>query len=240
MMSQRRLARGKWCAGLTSALAVAMAVAFIVRGTGAAAAIVPDGRAAVAMQQYFSGRTMARQYSASRRLEASGHGLQAWMHARTDFSEGSGLLYEVTAQGGSGFIRARVLQSILDEEQRVIARGAAATIAITADNYDFTPQGINDDGLAVIAMRPLRKDRALIKGRMFLTTDGDLRRVEGQLAASPSFWVRRVDLVRSYRRINGVLMPVSLESTAQLRLLGASEMRMTYEYSRIDEQPVSD
>jgi hypothetical protein len=37
-----------------------------------------------------------------------------------------------------------------------------------------------------------------------------------------------------------VLMPVSLETTAQLRLLGASELRMTYQYSRVDEQPVDE
>ena len=128
---------------------------------------------------------------------------------------------------------------MLDEERDLIARGAASSVAISTDNYTFTPEGINEDGLAVVAMRPLRKDRPLIAGRMFLTIDGELRRVEGQLAKSPSFWVTRANVIRRYRRINGVLMPVSLETTAQLRLLGPSTMRMTYHYSRIDEQPVS-
>ena len=57
---------------------------------------------------------------------------------------------------------------------------------------------------------------------------------------NPSFWVTRVNLVRSYRRINGVIMPVSLDTTAQLRLLGASALRMTYRYSHIDERLVVD
>jgi hypothetical protein len=92
----------------------------------------------------------------------------------------------------------------------------------------------------VVGMRPLRKDRGLIAGRMVMTVDGDLQRVEGRLAKNPSFWVTRVNVVRSYRRINGVLMPVSLDTTAQLRLMGASELRMTYRYSRVDERPVHD
>ena len=90
------------------------------------------------------------------------------------------------------------------------------------------------------AIRPLRKDRALIAGKIFLTVDGDLLRLEGQLAKTPSFWVTRVNVVRSYRRINGVLMPVSLDTTARLRLLGSAVLRMTYRYSQIDERAVDD
>jgi hypothetical protein len=40
--------------------------------------------------------------------------------------------------------------------------------------------------------------------------------------------------------INGVRMPVSLETKAQLRLLGSSALRMTYRYSVIDEQIIDD
>ena len=49
-----------------------------------------------------------------------------------------------------------------------------------------------------------------------------------------------MNVVRSYRRINGVLMPVSLDTTAQLRLLGSSALRMTYRYVQIDERAVID
>jgi hypothetical protein len=52
--------------------------------------------------------------------------------------------------------------------------------------------------------------------------------------------VTRVNVVRSYRRINGVPMPVSLETTAKLRLLGSSALRMTYRYVEVDERTVVD
>ena len=199
-----------------------------------------DQRAAAAMQHFLARPTMAHQYSASRRLEASGCGRQGWLDVQTEFTASSGLFYQVKAEGGSGYIRSRVLRSLLDEEQDLIARNRSATVALSAENYQFTPEGLNDEGLVIVQMQPLRKERPLIAGRMFLTVDGDLVRVEGWLAKNPSFWVTRVNVVRSYRRINGVLMPVSLDTTAQLRLFGSSALRMTYRYARIDERAVID
>jgi hypothetical protein len=64
--------------------------------------------------------------------------------------------------------------------------------------------------------------------------DGALVRLQGRLAKSPSFWVKNVDIVRSYERIDGHVVPVALQTTAQVRLLGEATLRMTYVYSEID------
>jgi hypothetical protein len=75
---------------------------------------------------------------------------------------------------------------------------------------------------------------------MFLNpTDGTLVRLQGRLAKSPSFWLKNVDIVRIYERINGTVVPVALETKAQLRLLGTATLRMTYLYSEIDGQPLA-
>jgi hypothetical protein len=121
------------------------------------------------MHQFLARPRLAHQYCASRRLEASGSGHRAWLDVQTDFALASGLQYSVTAEGGSGYIRTRVLRSLLEEEQRLIARGRASTVAISTDNYQFTPDGLDEHGFAVVRLRPLRKDRSLIVGRMFLT-----------------------------------------------------------------------
>jgi hypothetical protein len=202
------------------------------------AAGVTNSTAVAAMQAFLTRPATPHEYSASRRLEASGSGQRAWLDVRTDFTFASGFVYDVTGEGGSGLIRSRILRSLLDEEQRLIASGGAPRVALSPANYEFSAEGINEEGLAIVRIQPLRKDRSLIAGRLFLTVDGDLRRVEGRLAKNPSFWITRVNVVRTYRRINGVLMPVSLDTTAQLRLLGSSALRMTYRYSHIDEQPV--
>ena len=195
--------------------------------------------AETAMQKFLSRPPATHQYRASRRLEATGSGQRAWMDARTDFSPAEGLRYEVTAEGGSGIIRSRVLRSLLDEEQRLASDGGSR-VALSTENYRFTSAGLDDDGLAIVTMKPLRKDRALIDGRLVLTDEGDLVRVEGRLVKNPSFWLTRVMLVRSYRRLNGVLVPVSLQSTAQMRLLGRSTLHMTYRYSEVDDRLVEE
>ena len=59
-------------------------------------------------------------------------------------------------------------------------------------------------------------------------------RLEGRLAKNPSFWVKNVDIVRAYQRIDGVVLPISLESAAQLRMFGSATLRMTYSYMEVD------
>jgi hypothetical protein len=226
--------------GRTGCLCLAVAFTMNPAPLRPAPAKSVDPRAAAAMQGFLDRAPRANQYIASRRLEASGVGHEGWLDVQTEFTAASGFFYQVTAEGGSGYIRSRVLRSLLEEEQSLIARNRTATVAISADNYQLTPEGLDENGLAVVRMRPLRKERSLIVGRIFLTVDGDLVRVEGRLAKNPSFWVTRVNVVRSYRRINGVPMPVSLETTAKLRLLGSSALRMTYRYVQVDERTVVD
>ena len=69
-------------------------------------------------------------------------------------------------------------------------------------------------------------------------TDGALVRLEGRLARSPSFWVKDVDIVRTYERVGGIIVPVALESKAQVRFLGEASLRMTYVYSEIEGRPL--
>jgi hypothetical protein len=200
---------------------------------------MPNPATLSALEMFLSRPTAVHPYRASRRLEASGSGQRGWLDVHTALTVASGMQYEVMAEGGSGYIRTRVLRSLLNEEQRLIAQGKESTVAISTGNYEFRPEGINDEGLGVVSLRPLRKDRSLINGRMFLTIlNGDLVRVEGRLARNPSFWLTGVNVVRSYQRIEDAIMPVSLETNGRLRLLGSSSLRMTYHYSHIDERVV--
>jgi hypothetical protein len=180
------------------------------------------------------------EYRATRRLEAENGDRRGWLEAITSYSAQTGFRYEVTAEGGSGYIRNRVLRAVLDGERDAITRGEIARSALDRNNYSFEMRGVEHDGLAAVLLTPLRKDRVLVTGTMFLQpSDGDIVRLQGRLVKSPSFWVKDVDILRSYERIGGVSVPVALESKAQLRLFGPASMRMTYAYTEIDGRPVS-
>jgi len=177
-------------------------------------------------------------YRALRRLEVRNRRLSeaAWMHVRTEADAG-GFRYEIVGQGGSGYVRDRLFMPALETEQKMW--GAGDQGALTLDNYTFEDRGAESSGLAWIGVTPRRKDVMLVKGSIFLRPDdGDLVRVEGALARTPSFWTRNVEIVRSYERIGGVRVPVRLESTASVRIAGTSTFTMTYEYESINGKPI--
>jgi hypothetical protein len=109
--------------------------------------------------------------------------------------------------------------------------------AFTPANYTFEDRGAHPDGLVSLAVKPLRKDMLLVNGTIFLRPDdGELMRLEGELVKAPSFWTRRVQIVRHYQRLLGIRMPVALEITASVHIAGRSTFHMTYEYESINGQ----
>jgi len=178
-------------------------------------------------------------YRATRRLEARNGSREGWLEAITEYSPDRGFRYQITAEGGSDQIRTRVLKAVLDGELSVIALGEAARASLARSNYSFQPNGVDAEGLANVLLSPRRKERALLSGVMFLRpNEGELVRLQGRLAKNPSFWVKNVDIVRKYARIHDAVVPVALESTANVTFLGPASFRMTYNYQEIDGRSV--
>jgi len=179
-------------------------------------------------------------YRGTRHLEAENGSRRGWLDVTTEYTPDTGFRYQITAEGGgSDYIRKKVLKAVLDGERGVVAAGEDTRSTLARTNYNFQPSGIDSDGLARVLISPRRKERALVAGVMLLRPEqGELVRVEGRLAKNPSFWVRNVDIVRKYERIGGVVVPVSMDSKAHIRFLGAATFRMTYRYSEINGQPV--
>ncbi len=192
------------------------------------------------MQQFLARDSEDHPYRALRRLEAENRGRTAWLEAWTTFTPGEAFDYQIVSEGGSPYIRERVLRAMLEGEKEAIDRGEAARSALATSNYRFESNGLDPTGLVRVALVPRRNEGVLVAGAMFLKpADGELVRLEGRLARNPSFWVKHVDIVRSYARIAGAVLPVALETRAQLRMLGPATLRMTYDYAEIDGEPVN-
>ena len=161
------------------------------------------------------------------------------MDAWTEVDHAGGFRYQIVAEGGSGYIRSRVLRAALAGEQKMWMSGDSAKAALTRDNYIFEERAPHADALATLGVTPLRNDVLLVNGSVFVNPDdADLVRVEGKLSRTPSFWTRRVEVVRRYERINGVRVPVAIESIAQVLIAGRSTFKMTYEYEAINGEHV--
>ena len=184
------------------------------------------------------------EYRALRHLEASNpHFHQhAWMDAWTEYDHVRGFRFEIVAEGGSVYIRRKVLLAALEGEQKMWTAQEPQRASFTHDNYTFQDsRGTTADGLTSVGVTPKRKDVLLVEGAIFVQPDdGDLAQIEGKLSKAPSIWTRRVDVIRRYERVAGVRVPMSIESTAHVLIAGRSTFKMTYTYETINGQHVGE
>ena len=228
--------RPNWfVAGVALALAVA---------TAHPVAVTPAQGPPTVLQRFLArGEEPVVEYRALRRLEAHNpkFNQSAWMLAWTEYDHVNGFRYEIVSEGGSGYIRSKVLRAALDGEQKIWANREPQKASFTHENYEFDAAASAPDGLASVSVKPRRKDVLLVEGAIFVQpSDGDLARIEGKLSKAPSFWTRRVDVVRRYERHGGVRVPVSIESVAHVLIAGRSTFKMTYEYQTINGEHVGD
>ena len=162
---------------------------------------------------------------------------EAWLEAWTELKDGR-FSYEIVSERGSETVRDRVLRSMLKREEELVNSGNTKRGDITAANYEFTEAGRDEDGARVVQIKPRRNDVLLVDGRAVLDDGGDLLRVEGRLARNPSFWTSLVNVVRRYARIGGVRVPIATETTAKVKMVGASKLQVLYDYESVNGQPV--
>lgn len=180
-------------------------------------------------------------YRAHRRLSATTRGgkMTASLVAVTALDPTAGFSYQVLSEEGSGIILNHVLRPALDAEQKAVRASDSRQSALTTDNYDFLTMSQGSDSLLKVDIRPRRKHVMLVDGSLFLKPDNsELVRVEGALSARPSFWTRKVHIVREYAEIAGVHVPISMRSVADVLIVGSSTFEMTYEYDEINAQLV--
>lgn len=225
-------------------LAVASAASLSAqRLAGAPAPVAPSPSENIAVERFLTDvERPPRAYQARRRLEASSAKLNesAWLEAVTAFEPAAGFTYSIVAHGGSEGIRKRVLESVLQAEKENSTTGEWRKGNLSHANYAFNFGGQTDEGMLKMQLTPRRRDSRLVTGSALLTaTSGNLVRIGGRLSKSPSFWVRWVDVSRSYAPVAGVMMPVAVESTADVRIAGMSKFSMTYDYEMVDGHAVT-
>jgi len=182
-------------------------------------------------------------YRAFRHMTASTRGgrMSATIEAWTSLDPQKGFTYEITKAEGSGLIQGRVLKKALEAEQDAVESTTNKTqSALTPANYEFLEMSPLDERMVRVNVKPRRNHVMLINGHLVIESESaDLIRVDGELSKRPSFWTRRVRIVREYERIAGVHVPVSMKSTADVLIVGKSEFSMDYKYAEINGKPIS-
>ena len=134
-----------------------------------------------------------------------------------------------------------MLVAALDAERDAVKATDRDQSALTPANYDFLDISPEDAGVVKMDVRPKRKNVMLVNGALFIEAESaDLVRVDGELSKRPSFWTRRVHVTREYERLEGVHVPVSMSSTADVLIVGASTFSMTYRYTEINGKTIAE
>jgi hypothetical protein len=232
-------------AGMMKRLAAVLVLVALAGGVGSANVLLqqPAGRHVALLDRFLAPDVQPLvSYRAFRHLSATTRGgrMSASIDAWTTLDPIHGFTYEVTSMEGSALIQKKVLIAALEAEQKAVESANKAQSALTPANYEFLDISPLDARLVKVDVRPRRKHVMLVNGTIVIESDSaDLVRVEGELSQRPSFWTRRVHVVREYDRVGGVHVPISMQSTADVLIVGASSFSMTYRYSEINGKSVS-
>lgn len=117
----------------------------------------------------------------------------------------------------------KIVRKILEHEADA-EKSSPPPTAVVHQNYTFGFEGEADfqgHRCYVLSLHPKRKEPTLVEGRAWVDTKTFLiRKIEGEMSKSPSWWVKEVKLVILFGEIGGVWTQTSTNAVADVRIVG--------------------
>lgn len=114
-----------------------------------------------------------------------------------------------------------IVQHILENESGASGKGPTA---LTTESYEFTLLGqdwINGKSCWVLGLNPRHGDKTTIRGRAWVDKNTYLvQQVQGELAKTPSWWLKKVETTVHYGDAEGMWLPIATYSVADVRFFG--------------------
>ncbi len=156
---------------------------------------------------------------------------------RMTFRKGQGKEFTTVSQKGSGWVRRFVFQRLIDAEKEASLGRQKQDSSITARNYTFTLSGeetVRGHSCWVLDARPRIPAKYLFNGRVYVAkSDYGIVRVDGSPAKSLSFWVRKVHILRDYRKVGPFWLPLQDHTEAEIRIFGKHVLDIFYDSYRV-------
>lgn len=203
-------------------------------------ASVPLNRIVDALEQSQAGLRPAVSYQIVReyRLSSSTDSRSdSEVVAELDFRPPATKDYRIQKSSGSGR-GLEVVRRLLDHE--VAVAGNDGRTALTRDNYDFSYVGdasLDSQRCYILELKPKRKEADLITGQIWVDEHSFVvRHIEGELAKSPSWWLKRVSVKLTFSEVGGAWLQTKMEATADVRIVGPH----TLTSHTLDYRPAND
>jgi hypothetical protein len=172
-------------------------------------------------------------WSAVRDLKAGTRsgGHTGWMQVETTANPGGPFKWTVIEEGGSERTRNKVFRELLRAEQQAWESGRDDS-DVSRTNYQFGQMTLVRPGEYEV------EDSRLVDGTLTVSADGCPILLQGKLAKSPSFWVKSVTVVKRFGRFDGISLPTTIESIADLKMFGQANFTMHYSYREVNGHTV--
>jgi hypothetical protein len=140
--------------------------------------------------------------------------------------------FQTVSEQGSRWIRLFIFNRLISSEKEAAAGRDKRDSAITPHNYSFRyldEEAVDGYPCYHFQALPKRQDKYLFEGEVWVDSrDFAVVRIAGHPARNPSFWIKRVEWVRDYRKVDGFWLPVRDNTVAHIRIFG--EKRLTIDY----------
>ena len=140
-----------------------------------------------------------------------------------DFKPPASTIYKIQKASGSSRGQ-QVVRDVLAHEVEATSSGNQARIALSRNNYDFTYIGetvLDGQPCYLLGLKPKRKENELILGDAWIDKHSSfVRQIEGEVAKTPSWWLRRVRVKLVFAELEGRWLETSMEAVADVRIAG--------------------
>jgi hypothetical protein len=139
----------------------------------------------------------------------------------------------------------KIVQHVLQNEADTTRRTAPA---LSRERYDFSLAGedvVDGSPCWVLNLQPKRSEKDLINGKVWVDKrTHQIRRVDGDLTKTPSWWLKRVHLTVEFGDAEGMWMQKNSRAVAEVRMFGrhvftgeAVKVQTAEESARADVPP---
>jgi hypothetical protein len=143
--------------------------------------------------------------------------------AEVDFRPPASKKYRIQKSSGSDRGQ-QIVKRVLDHEVESGAKGTQSRAALNRKNYDFTYLGealLAGRPCYRLALKPRRNEKDLIAGEAWVDKQSFLvHQVEGDLAKTPSLWLKKVHVKLQFADFDGTWLQTSMEAIADVRIVG--------------------
>ena len=146
--------------------------------------------------------------------------------------------FEIVSESGPSVVRQKVLRRMVDSEAAASRDDSLRLNQFTPANYDFQLlrlEPIEGRMAYVLEVFPKTKSPYLMRGEVWVDTeDFAISRLVGRPAQSPSFWIPDSRFTCSYSKLGSFWLLASMDSEADVRVFGHTEMQIRYRNYRIN------